>query len=650
MTPLEASVPHFGRLLVANRGEIAIRIARAARAAGIVPLGVYSDADRDAAHVAAMDDAAYLGPSPAAESYLDPERILAAARALRADAVHPGYGFLSERASFARAVGDAGLTFVGPSPDAIAALGDKRAAKRHARAIGVPVVPGYDGDDQADGALRAAAEALGVPLAIKASAGGGGRGIRIVHDLAEFDDALAAARREARAAFGDDAMLLERFVEAPRHVEFQILGDRFGTTIHLGERDCSVQRRRQKLVEEAPSPALDPDSRARMGEAAIAIARSVGYTNAGTVEFLLDRDGAFYFLELNARLQVEHPVTELAFGVDLVALQLAIARGEPIPFAQADVAPRGWAIEARVNAEDPATGLPAIGRIARFEPPAGPHLRLDAGFRGGDEITVHYDSLLAKLIAFGPDRATALARLTVGLESFVVTGVPTNLPLLAAIVRDRSFRDGEATTAFLEVRADALARDAESEPSEVVALAIGALLATPASWRLCDVGRAFRLRGATRTYAVVASRAREPDAWEFAGDLEGVARFERAGDHVALVRDGRRTGATVSIGPADVTAIADGRTYRFATDVAIERDAAAAETGGGGAIVAPMPGTVLDARVRPGDTVAARDLLVVLEAMKMEHRIEATRAGVVRSVNVEPGSVVRGGAILVELE
>jgi 3-methylcrotonyl-CoA carboxylase alpha subunit len=338
------------RLLVANRGEIAIRIARGARELGIAPVGVYSDADAEAAFRDALDESVRIGPGPATESYLDGAAIIAAARALGADAVHPGYGFLSERAPFAQAVIDAGLIFVGPSPAAIDAMGSKSEAKRRVRAAGVPVVAGYDGDDQDAAVLRREAAAIGTPLVIKAVAGGGGRGMRVVADLATFDAALASARREAQASFGDDAVLLERYLRRPRHVEFQILADAHGATVHLGERECSIQRRHQKVVEEAPSLALDPELRARMGAAAVAAARSVGYTNAGTVEFLLAADGTFAFLEMNARLQVEHPVTELVYGIDLVHEQLRIASGEPLRFTQSDVAARGWAIEVRLNA------------------------------------------------------------------------------------------------------------------------------------------------------------------------------------------------------------------------------------------------------------------------------------------------------------
>jgi len=360
------------RLLIANRGEIAVRIARAAHEAGIVALGVFSDADEGAHYLDAMDDAVRIGGSAPAESYLNAERILEAAHELRADALHPGYGFLSERAVFARAVIGAGLTFVGPDPAAIEAMGDKIEAKRRVREYGVPVVPGYDGDDQSLERLRSEAERIATPVLIKASAGGGGRGMRVVDELAAFDESLEAARREALAAFGDAKVLLERYLLRPRHIEFQVLADAFGNTIHLGERECSIQRRHQKVVEEAPSVALSRELRIEMGDAAVRAARSVGYTNAGTVEFLLDEDGSYYFLEMNARLQVEHPVTEEVHGIDLVRWQLRIAAGEPLTIPQSAVRTDGWAIEARINAEDPANGyLPASGTITGWEPPSG---------------------------------------------------------------------------------------------------------------------------------------------------------------------------------------------------------------------------------------------------------------------------------------
>jgi 3-methylcrotonyl-CoA carboxylase alpha subunit len=641
------------RLLVANRGEIAVRIARAAREAGIVPLGVYSDADARAFHLEFVDDAARLGPAPARESYLDVDRVLHAARELRADAIHPGYGFLSERAPFAQAVADAGLIFVGPPASAIAAMGDKTEAKRRARDHGVPVVPGYDGEDQSAERLEAEARAMGTPELIKASAGGGGRGMRVVTDLADFGEALAAAKREALAAFGDDRVLLEKYVTRPRHIEFQIIADAYGATVHLGERECSIQRRHQKVLEEAPSGALSPELRARMGEAAIAAARSVGYVNAGTVEFLLDEDGSFYFLEMNARLQVEHPVTELVHGVDLVRLQLDVANGLPLPFSAADVVTHGWAIEARINAEDPANDfLPAIGTIARWEPPVEPGLRLDAGVHAGSEVTIYYDSMLAKLIAFGPDRAAAIARLRSGLDAFVIGGVRTNVPLLRRIVRDDAFRAGDTTTAFLSERGFLLESGAGGEADDALTLAVLATLADPRAWRLADSGIPVALLSADATFRALGSKTGADGRWRVSGDVAGEFELEVAGDRLTA-RDerGRRLGGRARVDAGGVEVTYDGTAYRFAFAPPPSLETTGTERKpGGGTVTAPMPGKIVRVAVADGDVVEERDLLIVLEAMKMEHRIEAARAGTVANVSVAAGALVAGGASLLDIE
>jgi len=640
------------RLLVANRGEIAVRIARAAREAGIVPLGIYSEADARAYHLEFVDDAVCVGPAPATQSYLDIEAVIAAARELRADAIHPGYGFLSERAPFARAVRDAGITFVGPTPEAIEAMGDKIEAKRLARQGGVPVVPGYDGEDQRPATLRAQAERIGTPVLIKASAGGGGRGMRVVEDFAQFDAALEAAKREALGAFGDETVLLEKYLARPRHVEFQILADAHGTTLHLGERECSIQRRHQKIVEEAPSVALTPDLRERMGAAAVRIARAVGYTSAGTVEFLLDSSGEFYFLEMNARLQVEHPVTELVYGLDLVRMQLAIAAGAPLALALEGVVARGWAIEARINAEDPGNGyLPATGTIERFEPPAGPGIRIDAGVRTGSDVSIYYDSMLAKLIAFGPDRASAIARLTAALEAFRIDGVRTNLPLLVRIARSPAFRAGDTTTAFLVENASVLQSTGAGEPDEAVLVAIGVVLADSRSWRIGHVGIPIRLTGTRGPIAVVCSRRGDTGDWEIRGDLSADAAFDVAAGRVAVRSGSRRWSGTAGVDEHGVEVTYDANRYRFAFAPSPALGTGQAAHGGGpGAIVSPMPGKIVKVEVRAGDAVLERDLVVVLEAMKMEHRIEAPRSGVVKTVSVVPGTLVTGGATLVELE
>jgi 3-methylcrotonyl-CoA carboxylase alpha subunit len=591
------------RLLIANRGEIAIRIARGAREMGISPVGVYSDADVNAAFREALDETVRIGPGPAAESYLDGAAIIAAARKLGADAVHPGYGFLSERAAFAQAVIDAGLIFVGPSPAAIAAMGSKSEAKQRVRAAGVPVVAGYDGADQDDAVLRREAAALGTPLVIKAAAGGGGRGMRVVDDLATFDAALVSARRESRAAFGDDAVLLERYLHRPRHIEFQILGDAYGSIVHLGERDCSIQRRHQKVVEEAPSLALDPELRARMGEAAVSAARSVGYTNAGTVEFLLAADRTFAFLEMNARLQVEHAVTELVYGVDLVHEQLRIANGEPLRFTQADLRPRGWAIEVRLNAEDPAHDYaPQAGTVAAFDVPRAPGVRLDSGVCAGSDVPVFYDSLLAKIIVWDDDRDGAIARLRATLAQTRVAGLATNLSLLRAIAADAAFAAGETTTSFLDERGPALAAYTGQQSAQALRASIAALLRSGYAWRPGGIGIPLAL---------------EQDG----------KRVNVSADRTAPLADS----SIVPAPPPSATAHRSGTVH------------------GSGDVTAPMPGKIVSVAVQAGSRVALHDVLVVLEAMKMEHRIEAPVAGTVSALHVATGDVVAAGAALVTI-
>jgi 3-methylcrotonyl-CoA carboxylase alpha subunit len=610
------------RLLIANRGEIAIRVARGARELGISPVGVYSDADANAAFRSVLDASQRIGPGPASESYLDGSAIIAAARALGAEAIHPGYGFLSERAPFAQAVIDAGLIFVGPSPAAIAAMGSKSEAKRRVRAAGVPVVDGYDGDDQHEDVLRREAARIGTPLVIKAVAGGGGRGMRVVDDLATFDMALASARREAQASFGDDAVLLEHYLQRPRHIEFQILADAHGATVHLGERDCSIQRRHQKVVEEAPSTALDVPLRARMGDAAVAAARSVGYTNAGTVEFLLAADGTFAFLEMNARLQVEHPVTELVYGIDLVHEQLRIAAGEPLRFTQADVSARGWSIEVRLNAEDPAHGYaPQAGTIAAFEVPRAPGVRLDAGVRAGSEVPIFYDSLLAKIIVWAEDRPAAIARLRTTLADTRVSGLATNLPLLRAIAADDTFASGDVTTSFLEERAAALAAYTARQTTEALTAAAAALLRSGYGWRPGGIGIPLMLERDGERVRVFADRT--ASGWRLRGDIEADVPFA----------------GPVAFDPGEI-AIAP------PPSATAQRGAASR---GSGSVSAPMPGKIASVAVRPGSSVAIGDLLVVLEAMKMEHRIEAPIDGTVSAVHVAPGDVVAAGAALVAI-
>ncbi len=627
------------RLLIANRGEIAVRIAHAAREMGIVPLGVYSDADTDAYHLSFMADAARIGPPPAPESYLDADAIVAAAKTLRADAVHPGYGFLSERPLFAKAVRDAGLIFVGPTPEAMAAMGSKIEAKRRVRAAQVPTVPGYDGDDQSGERLRDEAQRIGMPLLVKASAGGGGRGMRVVDRIEEFDEALAAAKREALAAFGDDAVLLERYLRRPRHIEIQVLADHHGNVVHLGERECSIQRRHQKVVEEAPSPAVDDALRAEMGAAAVRAAAAVGYTNAGTCEFMLDETGAYYFLEMNTRLQVEHPVTELVYGLDLVQWQLRIAAGERLTLAQAEIRPRGWAIEMRVNAEDPRNHLlPSTGTIARWSPPDGPGIRVDAGVTTGSEIGVYYDSMLAKLIVFGSDRAAAVRRMASALDDFTIDGLRTNLPLLRWIARDEAFIAGALHTGFLAERLDeSIFAPAKASREALARACARALAGGAAPWRIAGVGMPIALECNGERYALEATRIAD-GVYHLRGALTGDLRVRHNADRLVASLDGIELGNVFDDG------------FRQAAPPSADARTQAAGGPADGRVIAPMPGKIAKIAVAQGDAVEERSLLIVLEAMKMEHRIESPSAGTVKAVLVREGDVVAAAQALVEIE
>jgi len=489
------------RLLIANRGEIACRIIRACRERGITSIAVFSDPDRGAVHVRMADEAVALGGTTSAESYLNVEKIIAAAREARADAVHPGYGFLSERAMFARAVAEAGLVFVGPPADVIDRMGSKTEARALAERADVPVVPGAVSKGQDDRSLLDAVAALGYPALIKASAGGGGKGMRIVRSAEDAADAIGAARREAEAAFGDGTLYVERLIEQPRHVEVQVMADAHGHAVHLFERDCSAQRRHQKIVEESPAPAIGPAVRERMGQAAVALAKAAGYVNAGTIEFLVEGEGdgaRFYFLEMNTRLQVEHPVTELVTGVDLVQAQLDVAEGRPLPWTQDAIAQRGHAIECRIYAEAPAQGfLPQAGAILHWEQPSGPGVRVDAGFETGSAVAVHYDPLLAKLIVSAPARDEAIRRALRALDEFVILGVRTNIAFLGSVLRSEEFAAGRVHTRWVDDRLDTLLVDPPSELAEIAAEAAQLAAAGPAG---------------------AASRTESPDAWR---DLAG---------------------------------------------------------------------------------------------------------------------------------
>ncbi len=655
---------YFDKILIANRGEIAVRIIRACRELGIAAVAVYSETDRAALHVRLADEAFLLGPAAAAESYLHAERILNLAQRSGAQAIHPGYGFLSERAHFARACHAAGINFIGPPAEAIDQMGSKIAAKRLAEQAGIPTVPGYMGDDQRPIRLRQEAQRVGFPLLIKASAGGGGKGMRAVHSLADLDDALAGAQREARAAFGDDAVFLERLIDRPRHVEIQVLADAHGGCVHLFERECSIQRRHQKIIEESPCRALTPDQRAQIGAAAVRLALAAGYRNAGTIEFLLDDDGSFFFLEMNTRLQVEHPITELVTGVDLVQLQIAIAAGAPLPFAQADLTQRGHAIEARVYAEDPATFLPSTGRVALFAPAAGPGIRNDAGLESGDEVTVYYDPMLAKLIVSAADRQSAITRLRCALDDYTVLGVTTNLPLLRAIAAHPDFTAGATHTDFLTATGLANATfDLPDLPIEIlIANAIWDSQSTiynlqsPINdpWRLPYDGVRLRYMFDGTEHLVSATRA--ADRWRVqVGDTAHViAIIACQHDLLVLEIDGQRIERfRIARDQAALLIGWRGASYSLARLVALSVDTLAARTGrplGLASLEAPMPGTLIKVLVDEGQSVVVRQPLVVLEAMKMEHVVTAPYAGVVRKLPFRTGALVAKGAALVELE
>ena len=653
-------------LLIANRGEIACRIARTAGAMGIRTVAVYSDADADAMHVGACDEAVRIGAPPATDSYLRDDRIIAAARSAGADAIHPGYGFLSENAAFAESCVKQGIAFVGPPAAAIAAMGSKRAAKSLMEQANVPLVPGYHGADQRDATLAAEAARIGYPVLLKASAGGGGRGMRVVESADAFAGALEAARREAAAAFGDDTMLLERCLIRPRHVEVQVFADRHGNFVHLFERDCSVQRRYQKVVEEAPAPGLEAGTRQALGAAAIAAARAVGYVGAGTVEFVLDEHG-FYFIEMNTRLQVEHPVTEMITGIDLVEWQLRVAAGEALPLAQDAISCGGHAFEARLYAEDPVDFRPQTGKIHYLRLPPAP-ARIDTGIREGDSVSVHYDPLIMKLIVHGEDRDQALARVTAAIARIRVAGVATNQPFLSRLLSDADFVAGRVHTGLIAERGlagetqPALVSDESLLLAGLTFIALDgraaaekrARSADPHSpwndiggWRLNEpavVSMTLSVSGESRDITLHA----DGGGYVLAGtDLRGSGALDPSGYLRAVVGD--RTVRLEAAAHADTITLflpAGPMVVRRVDRHAISENRETIA----GRMTAPMPGRITEMRVSAGDVVLRGTVLAVLEAMKMEHSIAAPADGTVTEVHYRAGDLVEEGAELLAFE
>jgi 3-methylcrotonyl-CoA carboxylase alpha subunit len=659
----------FSKILIANRGEIACRVIKTARRMGVRTVAVYSEADSGARHVAMADEAHLIGPAPARDSYLKAEAIIVAARKSGAEGIHPGYGFLSENAAFAEACAAAGLVFIGPPPGAIRAMGGKSAAKALMEKAGVPVVPGYHGDKQDMTTFTAAAKKIGYPVLIKASAGGGGKGMRIVEDEGGLAEAIAGAQREAKSAFGDDRLLIEKYLQRPRHIEIQVFADRHGNAVYLFERDCSLQRRHQKVIEEAPAPGMDEKRRRAMGEAAVKAARAVGYEGAGTVEFIADSDGAFFFMEMNTRLQVEHPVTEMITGQDLVEWQLRVASGEKLPALQDQLKINGHAFEARLYAEDPSRDfLPATGRLQHLRfPDEDAHVRVDTGVRRGDAISIHYDPMIAKLVVWDRDRKAALQRLADALAGCEIVGLTTNVSFLRRVARHRAFAAGDIDTGFIARHRADLVPESAPLPDRMLGLAaLGWLLgrqqetkeAAGASqdpyspwhlstgWRLNDDAyHVLRLRdGKTDVALTVHFRG---DG--FVLDLPGGPAPARG----TLAPDGRLTAdiggdvsrATVVRQGDDIVVFADGESRRLTLFNPMQT--AEAAQGGGGRLTAPMPGKVIAVKSEAGAKVKRGTPLLVLEAMKMEHTITAPADGVVEAIRYQAGDQVDEGAELV---
>ena len=662
----------FSKILIANRGEIACRVIRTCRRLGIRTVAVYSEADADAQHVRQADEAYLIGGPRPADSYLRGDAVIAAAREAGAEAIHPGYGFLSENADFADAVAAAGLVFIGPSGASMRKMGSKAGAKELMAAAGVPVVPGYTGEDQSPNTLAREAARIGFPLMIKAAHGGGGKGMRVVHRLEDFIAQLESCQREAANAFGRDRVLLERYVASPRHIEIQVFADAHGHTLHLNERECSAQRRYQKVLEESPSPFLTPALRAAMGDAAVKAAQAIDYVNAGTVEFIVDPDGQFYFMEINTRLQVEHPVTELVTGLDLVEWQLRVAASEALPLAQEDIRQRGHAIEVRLYAEDPEAGfLPGSGRLERLAlPEASPGVRIDAGVVEGDTVTIFYDPMIAKLIVHGADRMEALARLRDALARCDIAGPKSNIAFLERLARHPTVTGGWIDTGYLDRHLDEFMPAPSLASTQQVALVAAELLwqeararaqagdgdepdspwAIADGWRLGHAGArplAFAHLGQTWTalahghggrYRIeLADEVHEVEDARLTGDLLGL-RIHGQARRFRILRHGNRL------------TLHDGEQRTAVETVPAYRRTDMAEASGSGKIVAPMPGRVVLVKARPGDEVVAGQELLVMEAMKMELAVKASRDGVVADVRAAAGDFVEADTVLVALE
>ena len=655
----------FSKILIANRGEIACRVMRTARRMGIKTVAVYSEADVDALHVRMADEAVAIGGARSSESYLSIERILEACRKTGAEAVHPGYGFLSENAEFSTTLERAGIVFIGPPPKAIAAMGDKIESKKLASKAGVSTVPGHLGVIPDAEAARKIAREIGYPVMIKASAGGGGKGMRIAHSDAELREGFRAAQSEARSSFGDDRVFIEKYIEQPRHIEIQVLGDAHGTVLHLGERECSIQRRHQKVIEEAPSPFLDAKTRTSMGAQAVALAKAVGYRSAGTVEFIVDRERTFYFLEMNTRLQVEHPVTEFVTGLDLVEWMIRIAAGEKLPWKQSEIRLEGHAIEARVYAEDPARGfLPSIGRLVRYTEPAGEAVRVDSGVYEGAEISIHYDPMIAKVIADGPTREAARERLIEALDAFHIRGVRHNVGFLSALLGRQRFAEGRLSTDFIADEFPAgfaeISLPDEAMPSLIAVAAIIAQRVTESEAR---VGRRAPAGDAAASWVVLLGE--RAHALDVAADAEH-GRVTRGGA-TSEVRSSWRPGEALFRGTVDGRAVTvqvdrDGIGYRLtyrgiAVPVKVLPPRVAElltaippkpEAGLTRSLLAPMPGLLISVMVKEGQDVKAGEELAVVEAMKMENVLRAERDGKVAKIRARAGESLAVDQVILE--